>query len=70
VERIASKYRNTGQTCVCTNRALVQDSVYDAFMENGNGGEEVEAGAAAPGFQKPLIDNAAGESGEPLRMRF
>src|SRR4029077_15136245 len=28
---IASKYRNTGQTCVCTNRVLVQDTVYDAF---------------------------------------
>ncbi|HIJ96662.1 MAG TPA: NADP-dependent succinate-semialdehyde dehydrogenase [Desulfuromonadales bacterium] len=28
---IASKYRNTGQTCVCTNRFLVQDGVYDAF---------------------------------------
>jgi succinate-semialdehyde dehydrogenase/glutarate-semialdehyde dehydrogenase len=28
---IASKYRNTGQTCVCTNRLLVQDSVYDVF---------------------------------------
>src|SRR3981081_1554832 len=28
---IASKYRNTGQTCVCANRLLVQDSVYDAF---------------------------------------
>ncbi len=28
---IASKYRNTGQTCVCTNRLLVQDGVYDAF---------------------------------------
>ena len=30
---IASKYRNTGQTCVCTNRVLVQDSVYDVFAE-------------------------------------
>ena len=30
---IASKYRNTGQTCVCTNRFLVQDSVHDAFVE-------------------------------------
>jgi succinate-semialdehyde dehydrogenase / glutarate-semialdehyde dehydrogenase len=30
---IASKYRNTGQTCVCANRILVQDSVYDAFAE-------------------------------------
>jgi succinate-semialdehyde dehydrogenase/glutarate-semialdehyde dehydrogenase len=28
---IASKYRNTGQTCVCANRLLVQDGVYDAF---------------------------------------
>ena len=28
---IASKYRNTGQTCVCANRILVQDGVYDAF---------------------------------------
>ena len=28
---IASKYRNTGQTCVCANRILVQDKVYDAF---------------------------------------
>ncbi len=28
---MASKYRNTGQTCVCANRILVQDSVYDAF---------------------------------------
>jgi succinate-semialdehyde dehydrogenase/glutarate-semialdehyde dehydrogenase len=29
---IASKYRNAGQTCVCANRLLVQDSVYDAFV--------------------------------------
>ncbi|MGC3981332.1 MAG: NADP-dependent succinate-semialdehyde dehydrogenase [Steroidobacteraceae bacterium] len=28
---IASKYRNTGQTCVCANRLLVQDGVYEAF---------------------------------------
>ncbi len=28
---IASKYRNTGQTCVCANRFFVQDAVYDAF---------------------------------------
>ena len=28
---MASKYRNAGQTCVCANRILVQDSVYDAF---------------------------------------
>ena len=28
---MASKYRNAGQTCVCANRVLVQDRVYDAF---------------------------------------
>ena len=28
---IASKFRNTGQTCVCANRIYVQDGVYDAF---------------------------------------
>jgi succinate-semialdehyde dehydrogenase/glutarate-semialdehyde dehydrogenase len=28
---IASKYRNTGQTCVCANRLLVQDGIYDRF---------------------------------------
>ncbi|PMR67660.1 NAD-dependent succinate-semialdehyde dehydrogenase [Halomonas heilongjiangensis] len=30
---IASKYRNAGQTCVCTNRFLVQDGIHDAFVE-------------------------------------
>ncbi len=30
---LISKYRNSGQTCVCSNRMLVQDSVYDAFVE-------------------------------------
>lgn len=30
---IASKYRHNGQTCVCTNRILVQESVYDEFVE-------------------------------------
>lgn len=28
-----SKYRNSGQTCVCTNRILVQDGIYDAFVQ-------------------------------------
>jgi succinate-semialdehyde dehydrogenase / glutarate-semialdehyde dehydrogenase len=59
---IASKYRNAGQTCVCANRLLVQDKVYDAFaarlaekvkaMKVGNG---MEAGVV----QGPLIDAAA-----------
>jgi succinate-semialdehyde dehydrogenase/glutarate-semialdehyde dehydrogenase len=30
---LASKYRNTGQTCVCANRLLVQDGVFHAFAE-------------------------------------
>jgi len=30
---MASKFRNTGQTCVCANRILVQDGLYDAFAE-------------------------------------
>lgn len=30
---MASKYRNAGQTCVCTNRFLVQEGIYDAFVE-------------------------------------
>ena len=30
---IASKYRNAGQTCVCANRMLVQEGVYEAFAE-------------------------------------
>jgi succinate-semialdehyde dehydrogenase / glutarate-semialdehyde dehydrogenase len=30
---MASKFRNTGQTCICANRILVQDSVYRAFAE-------------------------------------
>ena len=54
---IVSKYRNTGQTCVCANRLYVQDGVYDAFADKlvaaveklkvGNGVEAgVDAGAA------------------------
>jgi succinate-semialdehyde dehydrogenase/glutarate-semialdehyde dehydrogenase len=33
---IISKYRNSGQTCVCANRFFVQDAVYDAFAEKLN----------------------------------
>nr|WP_300310830.1 NAD-dependent succinate-semialdehyde dehydrogenase [Halomonas sp.] len=59
---VASKYRNSGQTCVCTNRLLVQDGVYDAFVEKlakrvaelkvGNG---LDDGV----LQGPLINAAA-----------
>jgi succinate-semialdehyde dehydrogenase/glutarate-semialdehyde dehydrogenase len=59
---IASKYRNTGQTCVCTNRVLVQDTVYDAFAAKLT--VAVRALKPAPGLeagatQGPLIDEAA-----------
>lgn len=59
---VASKYRNTGQTCVCTNRFLVQDSVYDAFADKLT--TAVRALKVAPGCepgatQGPLIDNNA-----------
>ncbi len=59
---IASKYRNTGQTCICTNRFLVQDSVYDAFVEKLTA--KVKAMKQGGGFEEgvvqgPLIDMAA-----------
>ncbi len=64
---VASKYRNTGQTCVCTNRLLVQESVYDAFAAKL--AAAVKALKPAPGFepgatQGPLIDDAAVEKVE------
>jgi succinate-semialdehyde dehydrogenase/glutarate-semialdehyde dehydrogenase len=59
---IASKFRNTGQTCVCANRIYVQAGVYDAFARKlaaavgklrvGNGMDEGVT-------QGPLIDHAA-----------
>jgi succinate-semialdehyde dehydrogenase / glutarate-semialdehyde dehydrogenase len=64
---IISKFRNTGQTCVCANRMYVQDRVYDAYAEKlvvavkqlkvGNG---LEPGV----LQGPLIDEAAVEKVE------
>jgi succinate-semialdehyde dehydrogenase/glutarate-semialdehyde dehydrogenase len=64
---IASKYRNSGQTCVCANRLLVQDRVYDAFAAKLT--EAVKALRPAPGLQPgstqgPLIDERAVEKVE------
>ncbi|HLZ50972.1 MAG TPA: NADP-dependent succinate-semialdehyde dehydrogenase [Candidatus Acidoferrum sp.] len=64
---IASKYRNTGQTCVCTNRLLVQEKVYDAFAQKL--AVAVNKLKPAPGLeagatQGPLIDDAAVEKVE------
>ena len=64
---IASKYRNTGQTCVCANRLLVQDAVYEAFAERL--AAAVKKLTPAPGTdpkatQGPLIDDRAVEKVE------
>ena len=58
---IASKYRNAGQTCVCANRILVQDKVYDAFADKLAGAVKalkVGAGAEDGVMIGPLIDLA------------
>ena len=56
---IISKYRNNGQTCVCANRILVQDKVYDAFAAKLT--EKVKAFKVGNGVEDgvitgPLID--------------
>jgi len=54
-----SKYRNTGQTCVCANRLLVQDSVYEAFaakLAEKVAALKVGEGTEAGVNQGPLID--------------
>jgi succinate-semialdehyde dehydrogenase/glutarate-semialdehyde dehydrogenase len=59
---MASKYRNTGQTCVCANRLLVQAGVYDAFVEKLVAATQklrVGAGLEGPTEQGPLIDGKA-----------
>lgn len=59
---ILSKYRNSGQTCVCANRFLVQDAVYDAFATKlAAKAREMKVGSGfEPGVvQGPLIDAAA-----------
>ena len=56
---MASKYRNTGQTCVCANRLLVQDSVYDAFCDKlAEAVSKLKVGDGLKGEtqQGPLID--------------
>jgi succinate-semialdehyde dehydrogenase/glutarate-semialdehyde dehydrogenase len=64
---LASKYRNAGQTCVCANRILVQDGVYDAFTEKFVAA--VKDFKIGPGVESgvnigPLINEAAVEKVE------
>ena len=58
----ASKYRNAGQTCVCSNRIYVQEGVYEAFVEKF--AAKVKTAKVGNGFedgvnQGPLIEEAA-----------
>jgi len=66
---LASKYRNSGQTCVCANRFLVQSGVYEAFtakfaeaVRKLHVGDGLTAGVT----QGPLINRAAMEKVETL----
>jgi succinate-semialdehyde dehydrogenase/glutarate-semialdehyde dehydrogenase len=59
---IASKYRNTGQTCVCANRLLIQAGVYDEFarkLKEAVNVLRVGDGLAGITDQGPLIDAKA-----------
>ena len=62
VGAIASKFRNTGQTCVCANRIYVQDGVYDAFAAKLVAAVQklkVGSGIDKDVTQGPLIDGNA-----------
>jgi len=62
---LISKYRNSGQTCICTNRILVQAGIYDAFVEKfakavsefsvGNGFDE--ASTHGPLINEKAVDD-------------
>lgn len=64
---MASKYRNTGQTCVCANRIYVQEGVYDEFIEKFSAAANAMAigdGLKGETQQGPLINMAAVEKVE------
>jgi succinate-semialdehyde dehydrogenase/glutarate-semialdehyde dehydrogenase len=64
---IFSKFRNMGQTCICANRILVQDGIYDAFaakLTEGVKKLKVGNGTEAGVVQGPLINMAAIEKVE------
>ena len=64
---VASKYRNTGQTCVCANRFLVQEGVHDEFarkLAEATASLRVGPGLQGETDQGPLIDMAAVEKVE------
>src|SRR5579864_8784321 len=64
---IASKYRNAGQTCVCANRLLVQEGIYEAFskrLAETAGAMKVGNGLEQGTVIGPLIDMKAVEKVE------
>jgi succinate-semialdehyde dehydrogenase/glutarate-semialdehyde dehydrogenase len=64
---IVAKYRNSGQTCVCTNRFFAQDGIYDEFVEKlaaASGKLKVGPGLEEGTQQGPLIDDHAVEKVE------
>ncbi len=66
---IISKYRNAGQTCVCSNRLYVQSGIYEAFLEKFT--EAVQKQKVGPGIEQgvsigPLINAEALEKVERL----
>lgn len=64
---IAAKFRNTGQTCVCTNRFYVQDGIYDRFVDAFTAAANkliVGPGTEEDITQGPLIDGKAVEKVE------
>lgn len=59
---IISKYRNAGQTCVCANRIMAQESIYEAFVDklaNAVSALKVGNGAEDGTIIGPLIDDKA-----------
>src|SRR5690606_357151 len=66
---IVAKYRNSGQTCVCTNRFFVQAGIYDEFVERlaaASNKLKVGQGLEEGVQQGPLIDERAVEKVEEL----
>ncbi|KQZ13828.1 NAD-dependent succinate-semialdehyde dehydrogenase [Mesorhizobium sp. Root554] len=66
---IMAKYRNSGQTCVCTNRFFVQAGIHDQFVEKlveASNKLKVGAGTEEDVQQGPLIDEKAVEKVEEL----
>ena len=64
---MASKYRNSGQTCVCANRLLIQETIYDAFATKLAAAVKTlkpALGLETGATQGPLIDEAAVEKVE------